>query len=760
MKKYYTGGGAGFLSQLLLKKSPAFLDRLLIKLAEHVGSTLSFLASRTAASVTMATNAFLRGLVRSVHAFLHGIVKNPRNRRLLLEGLLALGAFGATSVFLRGFIRGLCRGNFGSLDKAGERFAQALVGNSARNFNDVHPGIQANNDGTFTTTRDGKTVVPVPEKVKSTHTDAQGNQQIVEYKVLSVQSRVQHAFDQFGLPAPPGLETHKPTKFIPQDNIPYDPRTACVISNGEFANGCIVRFADSYWLVTAAHVAADNIQQVHDHAGQPVVNTFGTGSFENARASFGHADVYVQEVSPIAGKAYELSQSAPTMGFLKSNWYDEANKVIKCKVTRGEIYWAHAYSAGTVAHGISPCCPGDSGSPILDGLDGRLIGIHVGGTDGNIVPAENNHGAMVQAATIINTINMVLAQRINHNPVIDWVQSSYVHPLPSWHGKRNKGNFARSGALDYNPQVLSWNREVHIPRDRAEATNNVVVSETKTERKQAFKRINPQESAVVWEAIQDAAKAVDPFHPDRLADQVKNYLCELEELMRLANSQFHNYDSKIVCLREVLPITDFKAKFWYSSLPKEVDNVLKFPERITEFSREVFEVTPGPYAHEDAYRQGRGYKHVGHVATKRRENHINNLRAVFEKYKHPSYYRPALVEPTGPAWADIEDSDGELSAHKGHPSAVPIAAALKSVVIKYEEKEGPLSQLEVDYLATTRRQHGIIDKAFNVAIPYDHVLINRAVNSIQGGNPKSLARDLVEAAFNKKNRKVIVIFNP
>ena len=221
--------------------------------------------------------------------------------------------------------------------------------------------------------------------------------------------------------------------------------------------------------------------------------------------------------------------------------------------------------------------------------------------------------------------------------------------------------------------------------------------------------------------------------------------------MRLANSQFHDYDSKIVCLREVLPITDFKAKFWYSSLPKEVDNVLKFPERITEFSREVFDTLPGSSAHEDAYRQGRGYKHilnlVGHVATKRSENHINNLRAVFEKYKHPSYFRPALIEPTGPAWADIEDSDGELSAHKGHPSAVPIAAALKSVVIKYEEKEGSLSQLEVDYLATTRRQHGIIDKAFNVAIPYDHVLINRAVNSIQGGSPKSLARDLVEAAF-------------
>ena len=173
---------------------------------------------------------------------------------------------------------------------------------------------------------------------------------------------------------------------------------------------------------------------------------------------------------------------------------------------------------------------------------------------------------------------------------------------------------------------------------------------------------------------------------------------------------------------------------------------------LREFSKTVFDPQPGTYAHEEPYRQGYAYRHilnlVGHVKTKRAEHHIEALRKIFQKHKHPNYYTPPKIELKGPAWADVGDTDDEdLEQHKGHPSAIPIAAALKSIVIAYEQQRGALTQSEIEYLTVARRQHGIIDKAFNVAIPYEHVLANRVAGSIQGGSSKNLARDLIEAAF-------------
>ena len=98
----------------------------------------------------------------------------------------------------------------------------------------------------------------------------------------------------------------------------------------------------------------------------------------------------------------------------------------------------------------------------------------------------------------------------------------------------------------------------------------------------------------------------------------------------------------------------------------------------------------------------------------------------FEKYKHPEFYVP--VRPRGPLWADLEDSD--IEPQKAYPSAIPIAAALKSIIDAYEQRNTHLTQEEITWVTHVRRQHQVSDKAYAVAIPYDHVLVDRAAGAV------------------------------
>lgn len=74
----------------------------------------------------------------------------------------------------------------------------------------------------------------------------------------------------------------------------------------------------------------------------------------------------------------ELSKSAPSHAYMISNYLGPKGQ-IEVKVLRGETCFEHGFSAGLSCHLITPCVPGDSGSPLLDAVNGKCIGIHVGG---------------------------------------------------------------------------------------------------------------------------------------------------------------------------------------------------------------------------------------------------------------------------------------------------------------------------------------------------------------------------------------------
>ena len=60
-----------------------------------------------------------------------------------------------------------------------------------------------------------------------------------------------------------------------------------------------------------------------------------------------------------------------------------------------------ALAPGTIYHYIGPVTGGDSGAPSTTPPNGRIIGIHVGGTDGHTDADAENIGVMVQASSII-----------------------------------------------------------------------------------------------------------------------------------------------------------------------------------------------------------------------------------------------------------------------------------------------------------------------------------------------------------------------
>lgn len=95
-----------------------------------------------------------------------------------------------------------------------------------------------------------------------------------------------------------------------------------------------------------------------------------------------------------------------------------------------------------------------------------------------------------------------------------------------------------------------------------------------------------------------------------------------------------------------------------------------------------------------------------------------------------------------PTWADLEYDDVDLQS--AHPSAVPISAALKTILNARPEL---LSQIELEWIDKFRQQRGIPDKAYRIAVPSESVHAANLHRRCLSDNLKAQARDFVDAAF-------------
>ena len=327
------------------------------------------------------------------------------------------------------------------------------------------------------------------------------------------------------------------------------------------------------------------------------------------------------------------------------------------------------------------------------------------------------------------------------NPLPGFEEELTVLSLPQPQGK--KGNYKRAGAFETTAVLEGGNRlREYLPRNILPNVSEMMVSSTKKERQQKFRLVKPENAVELRSAISSAVCELYGYADNQIVDRVVNFLEKVEYLMRLANSQFYTWDHKNARLREVLTAEHFRAYYWYTSLPQPISQLIQWGGQSIEFLKEV-PCNPGDGDMvDDNKRTGKAYstvkKFVAYAESPQGAMWFDRLLQPFIKNLSCDFTEdPRSKKPRGEAWADIEDDPEEQAAH---PSAIPIAAALKALVIGSEKQ---FTQAELEWIQRARQQRSIPDKAYNVAIPAEHELVNTLSKRAISDNPKLQARDLV-----------------